>query len=199
VGIAKGIELGFLLAAPRLGDVNFDGAVVLLGVHGDEAGSIGWTVNGDALEIAAKIVRSTGLVAADASLPAGFDLPATIGGPVSPESVWILHRLRDGEQALPGTIAIGEAIGVTSTPEALAMLVEGRGPSEFRLLLGYAGWGPGQLADELAKGAWLPTEADPEILFTDPMSTMWQRAYENAIGSIPAAFVMPKRRSGSPN
>jgi putative transcriptional regulator len=199
VGTTTTIELGFLLAAPRLGDVNFDGSVVLLGVHDDETGSVGWTVNGDTLDLAAKIVRATGLVAEDAPLPASFDRPATIGGPVSPESVWILHRLRSDEEALPGTITIGEGIGVTSTPAALTMLVEGRGPSEFRLLLGYAGWGPGQLADELGKGAWLPTQADPALLFDGPTSTMWQRAYEGAIGSIPAAFVMPKRGGGGLN
>lgn len=195
----KGIELGFLLAAPRLGDSNFDGAVVLLGLHDDEGGSIGWTVNGDPLEVAARVVRATRLVRDGATLPTGFDQPATVGGPVEPESVWILHRRREDEEALPGTITIGDAIGVTSNAEALAALVDGRGPREFRLLLGYAGWGPGQLADELAKGVWLPTAADPTLLFDEPASTMWQRAYERAIGTIPAAFVMPKPGSGGLN
>jgi putative transcriptional regulator len=198
VGVVTSIELGFLLAAPRLGDENFGGSVVLLGVHDDEGGSIGWTVNGGELEVASKIVRATGLVAPSATLPPTFDRMATVGGPVSPDSVWILHR-RDEAHPLPGTIAIGEAIGVTPSPEALAVLVDGRGPTEFRLLLGHAGWGPGQLTSELAQGAWLPAKADPTVLFDEPISTMWQRAYEKAIGSIPAAFVMPKRAPGTMN
>jgi putative transcriptional regulator len=192
VSLLTGIELGFLLAAPRLGDVNFDGAVVLLGIHDDQGGSLGWTVNGDPVEVASKIVRATGLVAASVSLPPAFDRAATIGGPVSPESVWILHRRRDDESPLPGTIAIDEAIGVTSSPEALAAIIDGHGPTDFRLLLGYAGWAPGQLADEIAQGAWLPARADPALLFDEPPNVMWQRAYEKAIGSIPAAFVMRK-------
>jgi len=198
VSVVTGIEIGFLLAAPRLGDENFGGAVVLLGVHDDEDGSLGWTVNGGPLDPAAKIVRATGLVAPNAPLPSTFDRMATVGGPVSPESVWILHR-REAADPLPGTIAVGEAIGVTSSPEALALLVEGRGPSDFRLLLGYAGWGPGQLTGELAQGVWLPTKADPSVLFDGSIDTMWQRAYERAIGSIPAAFVMPKREPGTTN
>lgn len=198
VTLTTSIELGFLLAAPRLGDLNFVGSVVLLGLHDDDTGSMGWTVNGDDLEVAAKIVRATGLVTPEKALPPSFDQSATVGGPVSPESVWLLHRVRAGEDALPGTITVGDEIGVSSAPEALAMLIDGRGPSEFRLLIGYAGWGPGQLAGEVSKGVWLPTAADPALLFGDP-KTMWQRAYERAIGSIPAAFVMPSDRKRTLN
>ncbi len=60
------IEPGLLLAAPRLGDPNFEGTVVLLGAH-EDGGSIGWTINGDRLAEGADIVRATGLVAAGAT------------------------------------------------------------------------------------------------------------------------------------
>lgn len=193
MALLEGIQLGFLLAAPRLGDTNFEGSVVLLGVHEDDGGSVGWTINGAPIDVAATIVRATGLVPDDKKLPHGFERRATIGGPVSPESVWILHRLVEGEEPLPGTIKVGDAIGVTSTPEALEMLVNGRGPSDFTLLVGYAGWGPGQLADEMAQGAWLPMPADAELLFEGPTSTLWQRAYQKVIGTSPAAFVSPTR------
>src|SRR3954471_19927511 len=85
------IEPGLLLASPRLGDPNFEGTVVLLGAH-EEGGSIGWTVNGSTLATATDVVRATGIVEADAPLPALFDRPALCGGPVSPESVWLLYR-----------------------------------------------------------------------------------------------------------
>jgi putative transcriptional regulator len=187
------IEPGFLLAAPSLGDPNFEGTVVLLGVHGED-GSIGWTVNGPAIEEAAGIVRKTGLVDPDAALPASFSRPALRGGPVSPETVWILY-LRDGEEPLPGSIEIDEHLGVTATPDALRQLVAGDGPSEFLLLIGYAGWGPGQLDAEVARGSWLPAAARAALLFEGESSTLWRRAYAEAIGTVPTAFVTTRRGS----
>ena len=186
------IEPGLLLAAPRMGDPNFEGTVVLLGVH-EEGGSLGWTVNGVSLAEAADIVRATGIVAAGEKLPTAFDRQALSGGPVSPESVWILYRR--GAEALPGSIVVGDDIGVTSSMEALRSLIRGDGPREFRLLIGYAGWGPGQLEHEISKGTWLPTAADAKLLFDGTPETLWQRAYAGAIGTIPAAFVGTTRGS----
>lgn len=188
------IEPGLLLAAPRLGDPNFDGTVVLLGVH-EEGGSLGWTVNGSSLADATDIVRATGLVAAGEPLPAIFDRPALSGGPVSPESVWILYRCTMGAPLLPGSLAVGDEIAVTSSMDALRMLVAGNGPTTVRLLIGYAGWGPGQLEREVSNGAWLPAEADADLLFDEATSTLWQRAYALSIGTIPAAFVGSTRGS----
>jgi putative transcriptional regulator len=188
------IEPGLLLAAPRLGDPNFERTVVLLGVH-DEDGSLGWVVNGDVIEDASTIVRATGLVSAGDSLPEGFDRAALRGGPVSPDTVWILYRRAAGEALLGGSIAVGDHIAVTATAEALKMLIAGEGPKDFRLLAGYAGWGPGQLARELSLGAWLPAAADAALLFEDERETLWERAYEKTIGTTPAAFVSTNRGS----
>lgn len=188
------IEPGLLLAAPRLGDPNFEGTVVLLGAH-EEGGSIGWTINGDKLAEGADIVRATGLVAAGTPLPAVFEHPALSGGPVSPESVWIMYRRASGDELLPGSLAVGDEIAVTSSLDALRTLIDGGGPSEVRLLIGYAGWGPGQLEREVSKGVWLPTAADADLLFDAATSTLWQRAYAQTIGTIPAAFVGKTRGS----
>ncbi len=182
------IEPGFLLAAPRLGDPNFEGAVVLLGVHDDE-GSLGWTLNGPLVDDAATIVRATSLVSAGDTLPAAFSHPALRGGPVSPASVWILYQREHQAPLLPGSIAIGEQISVTGSVEALRRLIAGSGPKTFRLIVGYAGWGPGQLAGELSRGAWLPGAADASILFGKDTTTLWQRAYRKTIGNVPQAFV----------
>ena len=191
------IEPGLLLAAPRLGDPHFQGTVVLLGVH-DEGGSLGWTLNGAHVDEAAAIVRATSLVTADASLPDTFGTPALRGGPVSPSSVWIVYRrpwtkaprdTGDAEDLLPGSIAIGDEIAVTASVDALRTLIAGRGPATFRLLVGYAGWDSGQLEGELARGSWLPTTADASLLFDGDTATLWERAYEKAIGTIPQAFV----------
>jgi putative transcriptional regulator len=189
------IEPGLLLAAPRLGDSNFEGRVVLLGLHDSDDGSLGWIVNGKVIENAGTIVRATGIVGADEALPSSFDRPAHGGGPVSLESVWILHRRGEGESLLPGSIAIGQDIGVSATEEALKLLIQGKGPTDFRLLVGYAGWGPGQLERELAAGAWLPAAATVGLLFEGDLSTLWRRAYAEAIGTVPEAFVSTTRGS----
>jgi putative transcriptional regulator len=188
------IEPGLLLAAPRMGDPNFEGTVVLLGAH-EDGGSIGWTINGDRLADGADIVRATGLVTAGTTLPAVFEHPALSGGPVSPESVWILYRRAPGADLLPGSLEVGTEIAVTSSLDALRTLIDGGGPTEVRLLIGYAGWGPGQLEREVSKGVWLPTAADADLLFDTATSTLWQRAYAAAIGTIPAAFVGTTRGS----
>ena len=188
------IEPGLLLAAPRMGDPNFEGTVVLLGAH-EEGGSLGWTVNGEELGDAAAVVRATGLVDKGAELPALFDQQALSGGPVSPESVWLLYRRSEGTELLPGSLAVGDDIAITSSIDALKLLIAGGGPSAVRLLIGYAGWGPGQLEREVSKGVWLPTAADAALLFDDVATTLWQRAYKQAIGGIPAAFVGTARGS----
>jgi putative transcriptional regulator len=188
------IEPGLLLAAPRLGDPNFEGTVVLLGAH-EDGGSIGWTINGDKLAEGTDIVRATRLVTAETSLPAVFAHPALSGGPVSPESVWIMYRRESGGELLPGSLAVGDEIAVTSSLDALRTLIAGGGPSEVRLLIGYAGWGPGQLEREVSKGVWLPADADADLLFDEATSTLWQRAYAQTIGTIPAAFVGTTRGS----
>jgi putative transcriptional regulator len=188
------IEPGLLLAAPRLGDPNFEGTVVLLGMH-DEEGSLGWIATGPVVDTAAAIVRATGLVEAGDELPTGFHRPATRGGPVSPETVWILYRREPGADLLDGSIAVGDRIAVTASADALRALVAGGGPTEFRLLVGYAGWGPGQLARELSLGAWLPAPPDAGLVFDAARESLWRRAYEKAIGTIPTAFVSTTRGS----
>jgi putative transcriptional regulator len=182
------------LAAPSLGDPNFEATVVLLGMH-DEQGSLGWVVNGPAISAASTIIRATDLVDPDDPLPAVFDRPARRGGPVSPETLWILYRSDGDAPVLDGSIRIGQDIAVTATAEALRTIIAGDGPADIVVLVGYAGWGPGQLAREMSLGAWLPTAAQAELLFGGAPETLWQRGYAAAIGTVPAAFVSTTRGS----
>ena len=189
------IEPGLLLAAPSLGDKNFEGTVVLLGIHDDDDGSLGWVINGPEIAPAETIIRATELVGGEGKLPDGFSRAARRGGPVAPESVWILYDRRGGVEKLPGSIVIGDEIAVTATAEALKILLEGKGPPNFHLLVGYAGWGAGQLAREMSLGAWLPASAKAPLLFGGELSSLWRRAYADAIGTVPGAFVSTTRGS----
>lgn len=192
MSIRRSLAPGLLLAAPRLGDPNFERTVVLLARH-DESGALGWIVNGRAVGEVRELLKSSML------LPDGADAPespalsrvARVGGPVAPESGWVLY-LR-GEGALPGEIDVGDELAVTGDLSALrTVIAEARG--DFRLLVGYAGWSPGQLDDELRAGSWLPADVDAELVVSDA-DDLWEQAYHRTIGAAPAAFV--SARGGS--
>ena len=182
---------GFLLAAPDLLDPHFHRTVVLLGIA-EDGGALGWTLNGPAVATGATVVRATGLVPADASLPASFERPATRGGPVSPESVWIVYRVVEGEPLLPGSLVVGTEIAVTTSVDALRAFTSGERQGEFQLVVGYAGWGASQLAAEITGGSWVFTGADPSLVFgeeSQATETLWERAYQKTMGVHPGAFV----------
>lgn len=170
-----------LLAAPRLGDPNFERRVVLLGKH-EEEGALGWVLNGKALDPVGRLLHMAELVPAGIVVPEteAFRRPARIGGPVSPESGWLLYR--QGETAWQGEITVGQGLVVCSNSAALDAVVRGGAPHDFRLVLGYAGWGPGQLESELKEGVWLPAAWDPALVFETDPDRLWDEAYSRATG-----------------
>jgi putative transcriptional regulator len=178
---------GLLLASPSLRDPNFEKSVVLLGRH-DAEGALGWVINGKEIATVDELLRGSDLLPAQ-SLPA--DLPgltqlARVGGPVAPSAGWLVYRRT--EVALPGEIEVGPDIGVSGEVTAFSALGRGSGPSEFRLVLGCAGWGPGQLEAEIRSGAWLPAALAAELVFDSLATTTWADAYQLAIGAMPVAF-----------
>ncbi|MEU1543111.1 MULTISPECIES: YqgE/AlgH family protein [Streptomycetaceae] len=158
-----------LVATPALADPNFDRAVVLLLDH-DEEGSLGVVLNrptpvgvGDVLEPWAGLAGSPQVV---------FQ-----GGPVSLDSALGLAVVpgepRDGEDAEPlGWRRVFGAIGLVdleAPPELLAAEM-----GSLRIFAGYAGWGPGQLEDELVEGAWYVVESEPGDVFSPDPDQLWR-------------------------
>ncbi len=183
---------GLLLAAPRLGDPNFERSVVLLGRHSAD-GSLGWVLNGRALAPVKDLLRDSGLVPGDVTLPAGgaFDRIARKGGPVAPATGWLLYVRGDTE--LPGEMNVGSSLGVTGDLNALQTVMRGGQPADFRLLLGYAGWGPGQLENEVASGAWLPVSVSDSLVLDTESERLWDQAYFQSAGVTPIAFTSTRR------
>ncbi len=181
------IAPGLLLAAPRLGDPNFEHTVVLLARH-DDSGALGWVLNGKAMAPVRELLLGAGLVPEGLELPDGgpFVRPARVGGPVSPSTGWVLYR--KNHYALDGEISAGETLAVTGDRDALAEVMRAR-TRDFRLFLGYAGWSPGQLESEVRQGVWLPTDIDPDLVFDEAAETLWTEAYRSLVGMAPAAFV----------
>jgi putative transcriptional regulator len=160
-----------LISTPAIGDPRFSRSVIYLCAHSDE-GTFGLVVNRPI-----PMLR-LGQVLADLSLaPEGAvpDAPVLGGGPVETQRGFVLHRDdwsdHPAESPLPGGLAL------TASAEILAAIARGQGPSEWLLALGYAGWGPGQLARELGQNAWLTCPADPELVFAaERGDALWVRA-----------------------
>lgn len=185
--LAPGLAPGLLLAAPSLGDPNFNRTVVLLGHHGDE-GAMGWVINGEELPAVGQLLRSSGLVTDGTVLPgtSAFQRSARVGGPVAPATGWILYR--PGSQPLPGELTVSSDLAVSGDSDALAAVLRGEGPSDFRLVIGYAGWSAGQLEAEIGQGAWLPAAVDSALVLDTAADQQWEQAYQRSVGIAPAAF-----------
>jgi putative transcriptional regulator len=164
---------GLLLAMPQLADPNFSRAVVLMIEHSDE-GSFGLVINHPSPIKATELLESL-----EMSWQGDDRAVVWAGGPVSPSTGWVLHEpiglaLANGR----GTIEITSTISLSTSPDRLRAIAN-QPPRNVRLLLGYSGWGPGQLAAEMARGAWLHTAADPRIVFETPPDAMWEAAMQS--------------------
>ncbi|HVB37693.1 MAG TPA: YqgE/AlgH family protein [Vicinamibacterales bacterium] len=166
-----------LLSMPQLADPNFAQRVVLLCRHSAE-GAFGLVVN-HRLPAPARVV-----IQEDASTATSEkELPVWLGGPVDQERSWILL----GEE--PGDIeAVPVADGLyLSTSPALLRRLTGPLPPKARLLVGYAGWGPGQLDAELKASAWLTSDVTLDLVFETPPARMWEAAIRR-LGADPGAL-----------
>jgi putative transcriptional regulator len=168
----------FLLALPQVTDPFFKRSVVLLLAHEDE-GSFGFIVNRRTELKVAEILRDLGVAwTGDAATLAGF------GGPVQPQVGTVLFASDDPDLiTLPGVTEVVPGIRLTQNLTELARLAE-RPPERFRLLLGYAGWGPGQLVEEILRNDWLIAPVADELVFDPASETAWERCLR-AVGVDP--------------
>ena len=183
---------GFLIASPPLGDPNFDRTVVLLAVH-NEDGALGFVVNRQAPITIGELLKQ-----ADYDDCESADGDVWIGGPVQPQSGWIViddPELTGGD----GVIEVGERLRVSSSRQVFDELAvdvtKGTLDERRRLvLLGYSGWAPSQLEGEIARGAWLPVPLDDSILFDVDPDDRWEKAY--ALLGLTPSHVMSMRTIG---
>ena len=160
-----------LVAMPGIGDPRFEHAVILICAH-EEDHAMGLRLDRPAGGVDLKTV----LAKLDIAAPESADGRAVmVGGPVERERGFVLHTddWMTGGDSLP----FGDGLAMTGTREALAAMTDAiAGPRRSALLLGYAGWGEGQLEDELAENVWLTAEADLDLIFDADHETKWTRA-----------------------
>lgn len=160
---------GLLLAMPQLADPNFSRAVVLMIEH-SEQGSFGLVINHPSPIKASELLDSL-----EMSWRGEDTAVVWAGGPVSPSTGWVLHEPVGIASPGQGTIAITSSISLSTSPDRLRAIAN-QPPRNIRLLLGYSGWGPGQLAQEMARGAWLHTDVTPRLVFETPPDMIWDTA-----------------------
>jgi putative transcriptional regulator len=173
---------GLLVAAPPLGDPNFDRSVVLLASH-DSEGAFGWVINGRLLMSLSELIKKAGLSNERVEIPG----VVRAGGPVSPEQAWLLYPSEQRFADLDGQSEVAPGIIATASRAVLQAVVAGQAPEGLITLAGYAGWSPWQLEDEIKRGAWLPTDVTASVVFETPSSELWTRAYER-VGATPMSF-----------
>jgi len=169
---------GLLIAMPSLLDPNFFRAVVAVCAHTSE-GAFGLVINQE-LEIPVAAICAE----SDIDWRGDRDRKVYCGGPVERQRGWLLHHSR---YRFEGTQVVDDGVGLTTSQDGLvAYGQEPGGP--FRLLLGYAGWGEGQLDREIVEGSWLTAPMSPELLFETPRDQIWSRAMA-LVGVDPAHLV----------
>lgn len=173
---------GLLVAAPPLGDPNFDRSVVLLAAHGPD-GAFGWIVNGEELMTIPELLRRAEVTEQTLDLPGSV----RVGGPVSTEQVWLVYRTEDRFAGIEGQFEVGPGITASASRRVLEAIASGSSAARVFALAGYAGWAPEQLEAEIRAGAWLPTDVDRGLVFDVPCDAIWREAYAR-LGTTPIAF-----------
>jgi putative transcriptional regulator len=171
---------GLLIAMPQLADPNFHRGVVLMIEHAGD-GSFGLVINRPAQNRLGELLESISV-----DWNGDPSEVAWLGGPVQPETGWILHEHVSGLNS-DGTREILPGLYLTSGADALRRLAQ-EPPKRMRFLLGYAGWGPRQLEGELAHGSWVNSDATLELIFDTPPEELWSVAVRR-LGVAPESLV----------
>jgi putative transcriptional regulator len=159
-----------LLAMPGMSDPRFERAVIAMCAH-DEEGALGIGIGHQRAGISFRgLLEQLGLDPGDAP-----ERPVLHGGPVEPGRGFILHSTDWGGQ---DTIMVPGIGALSGTIDILRAIAEGRGPKQWVAALGYAGWGPGQLDQEMTRHGWFTARGGEKILFDTPVSDRWEAAFK---------------------
>ena len=174
-----------LVALPSLHDPHFARSVTLVCQH-DADGAMGVMVNRASEYTLGEVLQQMGIASDSDALQSQIVLA---GGPVHPERGFVLH---DGDREWDSSLAVGGGLYLTTSRDVLEALARGEGPGQAVVALGCAGWGAGQLEQELVDDSWLMVPNRREVLFELPLEQRWQAA----AGSIGVDLVNYASHSG---
>jgi putative transcriptional regulator len=164
-----------LVSMPQMLDPNFSKSVVLLAEYGAH-GAFGLVLNRRMDEPAKAIVT------ADEPLNIHPELHLFTGGPVEPTRAWILTAKRELD---PEALEVMSGIYLSASPSLVRRTLENEPDPGTRMVVGYAGWGAGQLDVELAEGSWLLAPVQTDLVFQTSIDTMWEAAIRR-LGAEPS-------------
>ena len=189
-------ERGFLdgqllIAMPNMQDDNFARAVVYICAH-SQAGAMGFIINRAQPILFTEMLMHLKLMDPDEAitLPAATrDFPILSGGPVETGRGFVLHS---DDFTSESSIPVSEEISLTATLDIIRAICDGRGPARATMLLGYAGWGPGQLENEISQNGWLNCPVNEGLIFDRDV----QGKYERALGLLGVSPEMLSSEAG---
>jgi len=161
-----------LLAMPGIGDPRFERAVIAMCVH-DEAGALGIGLG----QLIPRLHFHDLLRQFEIDPANSPDGPIHLGGPVEPQRGFILHSPDWGGDE---SIHVGDRWVLSATLEILRAIAEGRGPTRWVVALGYAGWGGGQLEQEMTGNGWFTTPGSDELIYDCDVASRWESAFKTA-------------------
>jgi putative transcriptional regulator len=166
-----------LVAMPGMADERFARSVIYLCAHSAD-GAMGIILNRPAsVRNFPELLEQLRVIDSEEriKLPsAAKDIQVLFGGPVQTDRGFVLHSA--DFHILNSTLAIDEGVSLTATIDILRAIAMGEGPDRALLALGYAGWGAGQLENEIQLNGWLHCPADPSIVFDRDLDTKYSRA-----------------------
>ena len=159
-----------LIAMPDMGDPRFAGSVVYMCAHSEE-GAMGLIVNKPQPEIRFAALLEQLEIPKSGEVR---DIRVHFGGPVENSRGFVLHS--EDYRSEAGTMEVEDGVCMTATLDVLEDIAKGKGPESSMLALGYSGWGPGQLENEIGQNGWLTCDARPEIIFGRANEHKWSAA-----------------------
>lgn len=165
----------FLIAMPSVRDESFSRAVIYLCEH-NEKGALGLVINKPSDIKVRNLFEKVDLELDRDELA---EEPVFYGGPVQTERGFVLHyKLGEGFPKYSSSLSIPGGLEMTTSKDVLEALAAGTGPHKVLITLGYAGWGAGQLEDELGKNGWISVSAEPGIIFDTPVDERYDKALQ---------------------
>lgn len=163
----RSLKHHFLIAMPALKDSSFEHSIIYLCSH-DGSGAMGLILNKPSELNLHEVLEQLQIESEN-----GHNQPVLLGGPIHQDHGFILHCDRGSWDS---TLAVTDDIYVSTSKDILNALAQGTGPKHFKVALGYAGWDPGQLEQELLDNDWLTVEATNDVIFNTTELNMYKSA-----------------------
>lgn len=164
----------FLIAMPGMGDPRFQHAVTYICEH-NEQGAMGIIINHPLELKLIDLLQDPEVKQIEIAPSVDVDQHIFLGGPVQQDRGFVVH---DAFGEWESSLAVTDSIYITTSRDIIRAILRGQGPEKTLIAIGYAGWGPNQLEEEIMHNSWLTAPADQKILFETASNHRWQAAAE---------------------